>query len=151
MSDWREAKKEMNRAGRFGIGWVIAILVIVALIGAAFWGISVLTSAPKGIGDAVVKKNSSSNWTAAQARFEDMFQDVLATDKKITVAATALALDPDDKTLQANFTGTTNYCISVVGDYNAEARKFLSQEFRAADLPDQIDDRDSATDCKEEK
>jgi len=148
MSDWREFKQEANRGIRFSLGWVIAIVLIVLLLGAAIWGITVAVSGPKGVGDAVIKKNSAENWTAAQARFEDLYADIQASDRKIEVARNAVATSPDDKTAQQTLQGVQSACISFVGEYNAEARKFLSQDFRSADLPAQIDNHDSTTDCK---
>ena len=149
MSDWREAKREMNRAGRFGLGWVLVIVIGVALLGAAGWGLSVLTSGPKGAGDAIAQKNSAANWTAAQARFEDLYAGVEAADRKIGLAAAGLAANPDDKTSQQTYAGVVSGCIDLVGDYNADARKYLAADFKAADLPDQITDIDPSTDCKE--
>jgi hypothetical protein len=146
--DWREAKRDANRVGRFGIGWLVIVVLVIAALSAAGWGLSVALSAPKGQGEAYAQKNSAANWTAAQARFEDLYQEVLATDRKITVAADALALDPTDKTAQANHSGTVNYCIGVVGDYNAEARKYLAGDFKAADLPTEISNTNTETDCK---
>lgn len=141
--------KEANRGIRWGIGWWLILIVIFALVGAALWGISVAVSGPKGVGDAVIKKNSSENWTAAQAKFEDMYADIVASDRKIDVAAATLATDPEDKTFQQTYAGIQTYCLSVVGDYNAEARKYLAEEFRSADLPAEIDNYDPTTDCKE--
>lgn len=149
MSDWREAKKEMNRAGRFGIGWVLIVVLIVAALGATGWGLSVMLSAPKGAGDALVKKNSAANWTAAQARFEDLYAGIEAADRKIDLAATNLAANPNDKTAQQTYAGIVSGCIDLVGDYNADARKYLAADFKAADLPDQIDNLNRSTDCKE--
>lgn len=131
------------------IGFTILIIVAILGIAAGIWGLTVAISGPKGVGDAIIEKNSAENWTAAQARFEDMYADIQASDRKISVARDALAVTPDDKTLQTNYNGTVNYCISVVGEYNAEARKFLAKDFRSADLPSEIGDNDSAsTDCK---
>jgi hypothetical protein len=149
MSDWREAKRDANRVGRFGLLWVVIGVVVVLAISAGIWALNVATSGPKGQGDALVKKNSAENWTAAQARFEDLYADIEATDRKITVAGAALAINPADQTAQQTYSGTVNYCLSIVGDYNAEARKFLAADFRASDLPNQIDNNSSATDCKE--
>ena len=149
MSECRETKQGINRAGRFGIGWALVIVLIVAALGAAWWGLSVLTSAPKGVGDAVVTKNSAANWTAAQARFEDLYAGIEAADRKIVLAAEQVAANPTDKTVQQTYTGLVSGCIDLVGDYNADARKYLAADFKAADLPARIDDVSSSTDCKE--
>lgn len=137
----------MSAGKAVGIG-VAAVAGVAVLSAGGFW-LNVALSGPKGVGDAIVEKNSSENWTAAQARFEEMYQDILATDKKIVSAHSALQLDPENPTLLTNYQGVVSYCVSVVGDYNAEARKFLSGDFRAADLPAEIDDLDPATNCKE--
>lgn len=147
--EWRGIKKDVNRGGRFLIGWILIGVLLVLLVGAAIWAINVAASGPKGQADAFAEKNSSSNWVAAQAKFEDMYADIVQTDKKIDVAAEMLASNPTDKTFQQTLAGTKSYCLEVVGDYNAEARKYLAEEFRSADLPAQIDDYNTSTDCKE--
>lgn len=131
------------------IVWLsIAGVAALILIGIAAWGFRVATAPIKGQGDAAMVKYSAQNWTAAQARFEDMYADIEATDRKIEVAQASLDKNPDDKTAQQTLTGTVNYCLEVVGDYNAEARKYLAEDFRAANLPDQINNHQQSTDCK---
>lgn len=127
--------------------WVGAVFAVI-LFGVAVWGFRVVTSPVKGQGDAAITKNSAANWTAAQARFEEMYADIEATDRKIELAREALDTDPGDKTAQQTLSGTQNYCLEVVGDYNAEARKYLASDFKAADLPDQINNNAPSTDCK---
>lgn len=145
MSDFRETVK----IGGFGMLWIVVGVIFFGVLGVGIWAFTVITAEVKGTGDAVIEQQSAENWTAAQARFEEMYADVMATDRKITVAAEALALDPEDRTAKDTYLGTVNYCISVVGEYNAEARKFLSEDFRSADLPPQIGLNDPNTDCKE--
>lgn len=149
MSGWRDAKRDINRGARFGIGWWLILVAVALAVAAAIWGVTVATSGVRGQGDAIVQKNSAANWVAAQARFEQDYQDILATDQKIVAAHTALQADPTDRTLQTNYSGLTSYCLSKAAGYNADARSYLSQDFRAADLPAQIDPNLSATDCKE--
>lgn len=127
--------------------WVIAVLLFVSVIGVAVWGFGVLTSDVKGRGDAVVKKNSATNRISAQERFEDLYAEIVAADAKIGPARQAYKMNPSPVN-QTNLTGLTNYCLDVVADYNAEARKYTSEDFRSTDLPAQIDGFDSATDCK---
>lgn len=126
----------------------IACLVGVFVLSWAGFALSVALSGPKGVGDAIKTKNSASNWTKAQAEFEDRHQEIISADRKIAVHKTALAADPKNPTLQTNFTGVTNVCMSAVADYNADSRKFLMEDFKSADLPYQIDDTNPATDCK---
>ncbi len=126
------------------IGGIIATTLLVWGI----WAISVAISGPKGQGDAIKTKNSADNWTAAQARFEKQYQSVIAADQKIAVHQKALDADPTNPILQTNLTGVTTVCISSVADYNAESRKFLSEDFKSTDLPYQISTTNPATDCK---
>jgi hypothetical protein len=133
-------------------GKIIAIsLVTVAsiiLLTVGVFVLRVVLSDPVGEGNAIIQKNSANNRIAAQERFESLYQEVVSSDQKITAAQQALDLTPDDKTLKQNLNGIINYCISVRAEYNAEARKFSSEDFRSADLPYQIDEFSFRTDCK---
>ena len=131
-----------------GAIWIIGVLVFFLLIGVVWWGFTVAASDPKGRGDAIKEKNSSTNRIAAQQRFEDLYADIRATDAKLAPAKAALDQNPSSQVRQTDFTGLTNYCLDAVGDYNAEARKYLSSQFRAIDLPSQIDTQVPETDCK---
>lgn len=151
---WKDERREMNRYGRFGLGWIIAIVVVIAVISLAGWGFKVLFSEPKGRGDALIEKNSAKNWVKTQKEFNDRYQDILATDLKIDAAKDAWKADKDNAVLQTNYNGLVNYCLSAVGEYNSLARSYLAADFRDADLPAEIDLNDptnSTTDCKENK
>lgn len=128
----------------------LSIATVVGLIALSWAGfaLTVALSGPKGVGNAIIQKNSAENWTKAQAGFEDKYQAIIAADRKIAVNTAALAADPKNPTLQTNVTGVTNICVSAVADYNAASRKFLLEDFKSADLPYQIDSTDPATDCK---
>ena len=76
---------------------------------------------------------------------------VSGTPEACAAYMAAVKADPGDRTAKQNLTGTTTYCLSAVAEYNAEARKYSSKEFRDADLPDRIDTTDPATDCKPSK
>jgi hypothetical protein len=145
----RDDRREANRGIRWVLLWTLVIIIIFAVVGLAIWGFRVAVAPAKGQGDAAITKYSAENWTAAQGRFENEYQDVLATDQKIQLAADAAAADPDDQTKADTLTGLRSYCLSATADYNADARKYLSADFRAADLPSRIDTTDPATDCKE--
>jgi len=129
--------------------WVGCILAFVALISVGTWAFRVLTSDVKGRGDATLQKNAGSNRIAAQERFESLYADIIAADQKIDVFAQAAIADPSNDIAQANLFGTMAYCVQVRNDYNAEARKYSAEQFRAADLPYAIDITDPTTDCKE--
>lgn len=128
---------------------VLGGVLLLALLTVGAWGVKVATSGIRGEGDAVIQRNSAENWTTAQARFEGLYAEIIATDQKVQIAKEALDANPDDRTATDNYYGTRTVCLSIVADYNAEARSFLAANFRAADLPDQIDSRNPATDCQE--
>ena len=138
-NEWRDAKRDIDRVSWFTGTRILIIVLIVAVLSAGVWGFTVLTSGVKGQGDGEIIKNSAENWIDAQARFEENYAEYDATLFKIQQASDALAVDPENKTLQQNLSGTVNYCASLVADYNADARNFLREDFRAADLPDKID------------
>lgn len=127
----------------------LMVVLIASVLGVAAWGIKVATSGVRGQGDAEQQKNSASNWTAAQARFRQLHEDIFATDRKLDVLAAQAKADPADKVAQTTYAGTVSYCLGLVGTYNAEAKTYLSQDFRDADLPERIDNSDPTTDCKE--
>lgn len=146
--EWKNDKKLVNRGVWYVLRWVLLFVGVSIVIGAIVWGANVLISGPKGQGDAIVEKNSSENFIAAQAEFERGWQDIKSTDQKIALATVTLAQDPEDKTAQQTLAGLQSYCLSAVAEYNANARSFLSEDFRAADLPAEINTNDPATDCK---
>jgi hypothetical protein len=141
------------RATIWGIsrGWFIGIVIIalVMMTSAGLWALGVFTSDIKGQGDAEKIKNSASNRIRSQEGFEDLFQEIIAADKNINISAEALELDPNDLRSKVELPGQKQYCNDLVGQYNAKARKFSQEEFRAADLPAQIDETYAQTDCKE--
>jgi hypothetical protein len=129
--------------------WSIAALVAVAVISIGFWAFRVATSDIAGQGNATIQKNSANNRIAAQERFEQLYQDIQAADARIVVAKATLDTKPKDKTFLTNYTGSVNFCLQLVADYNANSRKFTQEDFRSIDLPYQIDTLNSSTDCKE--
>lgn len=131
-----------------GVGIAVASIVAIFALSIGIWAFRVSTSDVKGQGDATIAKNSAANWTKAQGEFESLYAEIVATDRKVTVAKAALDLDSDDQTSRDIYLGTQNVCLSFVADYNAKARTYLSANFRSADLPAQITDVDPTTDCK---
>lgn len=120
-------------------GVILASLLGLAVIFGGIYAIRVAIAPVTGAGDAYIEQQSAENWTAAQARFESYFQEIEATQGNIKIARDALAADPENPTLRTNLSGVLAHCNNTVADYNAEARSYLSEEFRAADLPAQID------------
>jgi hypothetical protein len=151
---WYESDNptRVARGGAWRIGAFIVVgILFFGAISIAMWTFGVFTSDIKGQGDAIRQKNTATNRIAAQERFEDLHQEIVAADQKIDLFADALKRDPDSQVAQTNLNGAIAYCVDTVADYNAEARKFTSQEFRAADLPYQIDQTSPKTDCEESK
>lgn len=154
MSDFEDRlyKKPMRTIlGLTVRAWVIVAVVLVlgGITTAALWAGGVFTSDIKGQGDAQIIKNSAPNRVGAQQSFEDLYAEIKASDKNINVTAANLKKKPGDAKLETELSGQMQYCNGLVGEYNADARKFLMEQFRSADLPHQIDDSDPATDCKE--
>lgn len=154
MSDYwkKEDREDFDQTSRqVGIrvfGWSLTTVLAVVAIIAVVFGLTVLWAPWKGEADAFKKQQSGNNRIFQQAFFEDTYQEILATDKKIDVAADAVKQDPSTVN-KTNYTGLVNYCNDVVADYNAQARKYLAADFKSADLPDEISDTNPATDCKE--
>lgn len=142
MKDWFKS---------LGAGTVIflSILLVAAIVSIGGWAFSVATSDIKGRGDVVRKTNDADNRIFAQENFHQRYQDILASDKKLDQAAADKAANPTDVTARTQYTGLVNYCLSIVGEYNTDARRITRQKFLDADLPAQIDAADPATDCKE--
>lgn len=147
--EWRDIRRDANRVGLFGLGWGVTVFIVIALIGALAWGVSVATSGIRGQGDAVRQKKSSSNWVSAQREFNRTYQEIMADDRKIRDAKIALDSDPTSTVLKTNYEGLMQHCNTLVAAYNTDARSYLKEDFRDADLPSEINLSDPNTDCKE--
>lgn len=134
--------------GYLGILTVVAVLVFGA-IGVSLWAFGVFTSDVKGRGDAEVMKNDARNRIRAQEGFEKLHQDILAADRNLNVTAESLKLEPTNVRWKTELSGQKQYCIGLVGQYNAKARSFTQEQFRDAELPREITESDPLTDCKE--
>lgn len=136
-----------------GLGAGAILLIVIGLIGliigGIFFTINVLLAPAKGQGEATMKKYSAENWTKAQAKFEDLYAGIQASDRKIDTAYQAKTANPTDLTLSQQYSGIVSGCFDLVKDYNAESRKFLAEDFKSTDLPYQINQSDSRFDCKE--
>lgn len=141
MSDqeWRGIKKDVNRGGLFGIGWVLTIIVICALVGMLGWGFTVLTSGIKGKGDATIQKNSGTNQIVQDARFQQLNESYKGSLAKIKLAQADVKASPTDKIATTNLMGAQQYCVDLVNQYNALAQSFVSEDFRGTNLPSSLD------------
>jgi hypothetical protein len=146
-NDYKEDRRDFDRAARWGVGRILLLVIGILLVGGlitwGIWGFNVATSSVKGQGDGIIQKNSAENWVDAQARFEENYADIEATQFKIKQASDALTQAQENgqptKTLEQTLQGTINYCASVVGEYNADAKNYLREDFKRSNLPDHID------------
>lgn len=129
------------------IGALIGLIVAPMLV----WGFHVATAPTRGEGNAFRAKESGTNRIAAQERFEEMYADILAADKRIDVFATVAAATPNSSIAQTNLAGAITYCQTAVASYDAEARKYTARDFRSLDLPEHVDPVDPTTDCEAAK
>lgn len=138
MSNWydnKNADKVTRSAGWRIMLWIALFAVFFALLGWLLWGLGVIGAPIKGAGDAFKTQQSGTNRITQQAFFEDTYADYESTVAKIQPAKDALKNDKDNPLLQEQLTGTINYCLDVVADYNAQSRKYLAADFKAIDLP----------------
>ncbi len=131
--------------------WGVAFVVLIVVVVGGLWALGVVAAPWQGKGDAYKTKESGTNRIAAQERFETMYADVIASDERLDVLAAAHKADPADVVAATNYTGAETYCIKVRNEYNAEARKYTAEQFRASDLPEKLDPEAPKTDCKESK
>lgn len=143
--EWKDIRKDVNRGGLFGLGWVITILIIVALIGAASWGITVAVSGIKGQGDATIQKNSGTNRIVQDARFQQLYQEYKGSFAKIELAQQAVQADPKDRVAQTNLTGIQQHCVDIANEYNGLALSFIAQDFVGTNLPSTLDQASCVT------
>lgn len=125
--------------------WIVVVVLFFTFLGWGLWALGVFTSPIKGQGDAFKQQQSSSNRIVQQAEFEDLYAEYQDALVKIKPARDAVKQNPDSTIKQTELTGLINYCVDVAGDYNAESRKYLAADFKAIDLPAQLD-RSACTD-----
>lgn len=149
MSHWRELNDETRHGFWYSARWIVAVVLLAVVISAGLWALGVVGASTKGKGDAYRTKESGTNRIAAQERFETTYADVLASDQRLDILHLARQAAPEDAYAATRYTGAVAYCISARNGYNAEARKYTAEQFRASDLPEKLDPADPATDCKE--
>lgn len=153
---WDERAERFDRhpvrTGAAGIGavgfWIFTAIVVVGVITFFLWSFGVFTSGIKGAGDAEVIKNSAMNRIRQQEGFEQLYQDIKVADRNLTLTSIRASTHPNDDKTATEQIGQQIFCNQLVGDYDAKARKFSAEEFRAADLPKEIDETNTQTDCK---
>ena len=111
-------------------------------LASAVWGLRVATAGIYGRGEARVRIESSTNRIEKQQLFEQLWADIRRYDEQIAI----VAADATSSHQADNLLGLKLICITAVEQYNAEARFVSSEQFRAADLPEQIS---ASAHCKE--
>jgi hypothetical protein len=144
--------------------WAVIAALFVIVLPLALWLTGVFASPAIGKANAYRDKHGATNWTQAQAQFEQDYASVIKFDKQVTAAQDDLdqwvkdnpkwtesgPYDPvreDHTNLVTDLKGARQQCQNTVADYNARARTYTLRDFKSADLPQQIDDTDPATDC----
>lgn len=143
---------ELDYATRAGFWyaakWVGACLLAGVVVVVALWATGLLFASPKGAGDAYKTNQSGSNRISKQEMFEQMYADIQSADQNIGVLHDAMLSDPSYVS-KTNYTAAKLACNQLVTSYNAEARKYTSQQWRSNDLPSSIDQTNPKFDCKE--
>lgn len=130
-----------------GYGLVVLAVIGLIVLGLGIWGFKVAFAPVKGAGDTVIKNNSVDNRTQAQARFHQMYNDILGMDRNLDVYAQSVKDHPNDRITRITYDGMVMGCVQAVADYNAATQKILSRDWLDASLP-QFLGNDPATDCK---
>ena len=115
------------------------------LIGAAAWGVDVLTAGPAGKAGAYKQKESTQNRLFAQANFEDRYNTIKADIANITSARAAVKGDPKNgipadpsQFNLTNLNGVIQICHQDVAGYDADSGKYLLRDFKSAGLPQSV-------------
>lgn len=161
------------KVGKF-IFYTFGIIVLVTILAGALTlaingtvlGIETGFSGIKGRAEQIQRNNSVNNRTAKQEYFEQTYQDIKAFDAQINVQTKALSdfratnagkpdnaigsIATEDARLSQVVTGLKNQCLQTVADYNAEAQKITSRDWKSDTLPQVIPSNDRELDCKEE-
>jgi hypothetical protein len=115
----------------------VALVVIGIIIG--IFALTVGLSGIVGKGNAHIQKENSTNRIDQNSQFYDLKSDYDATVNKIEVFKQAAAANPTDRQTQIDLTGVESHCLTVVGDYAAQSGKYISKDFKDADLPESLD------------
>jgi len=130
--------------------WVVAAIIAVLAIIAGVFAWSVLIAKPQGAGEAYKTNQSGTNRIAKQEMFEQLYADIQNADNTVGLMAAA-KLDDPSYVNRTNYTAARAHCNELVTNYDAEARKYTSQDWRDNKLPSAINTEDPKFDCKEAK
>lgn len=147
--DLRDANYAARRGGLSAIAWLLVAVAVIAVIGAAVWGVKVATSDVRGAGDVQRQVNSANNRIAAQEHFQALYGEIKAYDQQLDQAAADKKANPGDRYFAINYSGLVKQCIDARNQYNADANKITQAKWLDPALPQQIDPSNPDTDCKE--
>jgi hypothetical protein len=131
-------RKEAAKGLSEGTLWLIGIIVLGMIVGGVVFAINVATSNARGAGEAEIKNNSAENRIEKQERFEKLYAKVKTNEDLVAQHTASLAATPDSIQIKTVLEGVKSACNASVNEYNAEARKVTSMDWRAYDLPESL-------------
>lgn len=157
--DWAEELE--TRPVATLLKWCGALIALILLVTVILWGFGVITAPWKGNGDAYQQNHTSQNWINAQRAFHQQYNDVEGFKAKIAAAKGELdrferthpnlgngtPYDPaaqQDQNMRTTMTGLQQQCQNVVANYNTDAKSYLTEDWRDAGLPSQLDQAECA-------
>lgn len=143
---WNKDKDELEiNAWKIGFWVVVAVAFIGALtfaVTAVTLGINTATAGIVGKAKEEQRIESAENRILQQERFETLYNDILAMDRKIEDSQEALDSATDDSDIEfwrETLRGQINHCFDLVAEYNAATEKVSAEQFRDYRLPKHID------------
>lgn len=131
-------------------GAALAAVAVVFLLVIGFWVFRVATADIKGEGDQKIATEGNAAYRiAAYDHFYNLCASVQSKEDQVANLLMEEPTTPDRKAqIVAAVTALRNIRASLVRQYNADARKADTQaNFRASDLPFQIDPTQESTSC----
>ena len=143
-----------QKPGLTALKALLLLVVIVAVVGAAIFGVRALFFAPQQAAKIVERTFDGDNILYNYEWFHDTYEDVKAIDRKIGVADTNVASFEDsagprtdwtfeDKTeygrLRSVLQGLESQRADIVADYNAKSKMANREIFKDGRLPDRIE------------
>ena len=140
-----------------GWGFVLLFIVISGVTVIGLWAFGVATADIFGSGEAHKIKESAPNRIVQQASFEQAYADIKKFDQQVKDAAKAIedwdkanvgwqqrdnaigTLANQRRYLTDTLAGLKQQCQTTAANYNADSRKYLAKDFKAVDLPYEID------------
>lgn len=122
------------------IGGLVIVLIVVGLVGLFTTGSIFFqaAAAKKTLQPRIdVKNYDSNNVIQKQEMFQQLYADIQGYKSNIAIARQAYKAQPTSEN-QTNLVGVQQQCVNTVQQYNAEAKKITSRQWRSKSLPYQI-------------